>query len=451
MRENGQGLRALAAVALACLCTASLLGAGQAFAVDGVVTGEVKAPAPLQAHSHVHGHDHPPETAEARARRLALLQQAEAALAQGDAAAALRGFEQAAQSAHEADIELGILRAQMQLGDYRHALAFAAHTAGVHLDEVEGRVFYAWLLNLGAQASMADRTLQQAEAVAPQHPLVRAVRQNWSTGGAPATALMRQAPGRLAPYAWGQAVPDGARVVATGTLLADGVHALVPLAGGLSSAELATGGTGAAHPTEPRAARVWLRNGLGQTVSAQVQDRDEALGLALLRTDAPLPVPPDLRWAPRDAFAGSPLYALDQATDVARPRAAAADAADVATGQPAWPVMRPGFLGRDTLGVDWSVAATTATRTTAAPEAEAAHPLRGGPVLDAGGRLIGVAQAGVLRGQQVDRLVPIGVLRQRFGELLGPQDTAPRAPTLDADAAYERGLRLTLQVLRAAP
>jgi hypothetical protein len=57
----------------------------------------------------------------------------------------------------------------------------------------------------------------------------------------------------------------------------------------------------------------------------------------------------------------------------------------------------------------------------------------------------------VLRGQQVDRLVPVGVLRQRFGDLIGPLDTVPRAPTQDADAAFERGLRLTLQVLRMVP
>jgi hypothetical protein len=110
--------------------------------------------------------------------------------------------------------------------------------------------------------------------------------------------------------------------------------------------------------------------------------------------------------------------------------------------------MRPGFLGRDTLGVDWPVATVSNARPS---EATLAQPPRGGPVLDAGGRLIGVAQAGVLRGVQVDRLVPIGALRQRFGELLGPQDTVPRAPTIDADAAFERGLRLTLQVLRTAP
>ncbi len=436
-----RGLRALADASLACLCTLSLLGAGQAFALGQAALAQASAPRaePAPALGHGHPHDRPPESAEARATRQALLQQAEAALAQGDAAAALRGFEQAAQSAHEADIELGILRAQMQLGDYRHALAFAAHTAGVHLDEVEGRVFYAWLLNLGAQAGMADRTLRQAEAVAPQHPLVQAVRQSWAQGWVPGTAPMRQAPARLAPYAWGQAVPEGVRVVATATLLADGVHALVPRSACPAAAEPGTvSGDGAP--------RLWLRNGLGQTVSARLQDSDEALGLALLRTDGPLPVPADARTTPRDAFAGSPLYAFDHAVDpvsaTAAPRAVTA-----LPGQPAWPLMRPGFLGRDALGVDWPAGA-------GAPSAESAEgpaAPRGGPVLDAGGRLIGVAQRAVRHGQAADRLVPISALRQRFGELMGPLDATSRAPTIDADAAFERGLRLSLQVLGTAP
>lgn len=384
---------------------------------------------PARSHDHAHGHHHDHhDDAASLAARQALLVQAQARLARGDAAGALRAFEQAAQSAHQAEIELGILRAQMQLGDYRHALAFAAHTAGVHLDEVEGRVFYAWLLNLGAQGPMAELTLRQAEATAPQHPLVQAVRQRWQAGDGKLAAAMLQGPARLAPCAWGEAVPEQAKVVASGTLLADGRHALVPVAVATSSAP------------------IWLRNGLGQTVAAHVVDQDDALGLALLRGEQPLPVIGDERLLPRDAFAGSPLYALDQAVDdLVAPVAGAGAGAGPAPatqpavpgGQPAWPLMRAGFLGRDTLGVDWPATATTT--------------LRGGPALDAGGRLSGVVRRTQLKGQLVDSLVPVRALRERFGDHFGPTDPAVRPTPAGADTAYERGLRLTLQVLRSAP
>ncbi len=423
---------------LAGLALAMSLGAGPAFAVSPAADARGAAPphAQTQAHTHEHGgHD----DAASLAARQALLTQAEAQLAQGDAAGALRGFEQAAQSTHEADIELGILRAQMQLGDYRHALAFAAHTAGVHLDEVEGRVFYAWMLGLGAQAAMAERTLGQAEAVAPQHPLVQAVRQNWVSGHPPIGEAMQQGPARLAPYAWGSAVPASARVVATGTLLPDGRHALLPLSAALNpTLAPAQGRTVDAAQTSGLGPGIgphlWLRNGLGQTVTARLIDRDEALGVALLRADDALPAPPDTRWSPRDAFAGSPLYALDQAVD--QDMIGSGVRTGERTGQAAWPLMRPGFLGRDTLGVDW-------------PANPAVDPPRGGPVLDVGGRLIGVSQRSVLRGQPADRLLPASALRQRFGDILGPTAAAARAGNVDADALYEAGMRLTLQVILA--
>jgi hypothetical protein len=420
------------------LTLAISLGVGSALAVSPVAdvrrAAQPHAHTQVQAHTHEHGgHD----DAASLAARQALLTQAEAQLAQGDAAGALRGFEQAAQSTHEAEIELGILRAQMQLGDYRHALAFAAHTAGVHLDEVEGRVFYAWMLGLGAQAAMAERTLGQAETVAPQHPLVRAVRRNWAGGHLPIGEAMRQGPARLAPYAWGSAVPAGARGVATGTLLPDGRHALVPL-NAIVNPVLAPGQGGPADAAQ--APRIWLRNGLGQTVTARLIDRDDTLGVALLRADDALPAPPDARWTPRDAFAGSPLYALDQAVDQAVDPAMDAPGARAGdpTGLAAWPLMRPGFLGRDTLGVDWPVNPNPTV-----------DPPRGGPVLDAGGRLIGVAQRTVWRGQPADRLLPASALRRRFGDVLGPTAAAPRAGNVDADALYEAGMRLTLQVIVA--
>ena len=78
--------------------------------------------------------------------RAALLDAAEAALARGDTEAALAGFERAAGMLHAPDTEMGLVRSQMQAGQYRRALAFAAHTAGAHLEAPAASALYAWLL-----------------------------------------------------------------------------------------------------------------------------------------------------------------------------------------------------------------------------------------------------------------------------------------------------------------
>jgi thioredoxin-like negative regulator of GroEL len=101
-----------------------------------------------------------------------LLQQAEAALSRGAVFEALRGLDRAAALEHASDIELGLVRAYMQLGHYRRAMAFAAHTAGTHRDDARGVVLYAWLLAAGGQGAFAQRQLDEADARLPGHALV---------------------------------------------------------------------------------------------------------------------------------------------------------------------------------------------------------------------------------------------------------------------------------------
>lgn len=398
------------------------------------------ASAPRQAAGHAghdhgtaaHRHDHDKGSSpQALAERRRLLDVGEASLLAGDIDSARRAFEQAANMAHSAEIELGVLRTQMQAGEYRHALAFAAHTAGVHLDDVEGAVFYAWLLNLGAQMAVAERALGQAEAHVPGHPLVQQARERLQAGAMLATGALSQPPVRLSPYATGAVASPQARVVASALLLADGRHALVP------------------RTALPPSGSIWLRNGLGHTVAASLTLPDggepvaagapDTLGLALLSLAQPLPVAGGEMVPPRDAFAGSPAFALDYPLD--------------AQGQPAWPVMRPGFMG------------------SALPMATPARQLgvslpgqgpRGGPVYDQGGRLVGLAWGaawrqgtamGVAAGPAqarapgTDRLIPVGALRKAFGERFGQVSTEARASPVGADELYERAMKTTLQVL----
>ena len=77
----------------------------------------------------------------------------EEALRAGDAAAALALFERAAEREHGSDIELGIVRAHMQGGHYRRALAFAAHVARSH-EEAEGSILFAQLLDVGGHLGL---------------------------------------------------------------------------------------------------------------------------------------------------------------------------------------------------------------------------------------------------------------------------------------------------------
>jgi hypothetical protein len=286
-----------------------------------------------------------------------LLAAGEHALAQGDAPQAALLFQQAGFVKHAADAEIGLTRAYMQAGEYRRTLAFAAHTAGAHPDSSAGGALYAQLLDLSDQTALAARLLKQPAA-------------------------------RLAPYSPGSdALPKGAHAVSGGVLLAGGRAALA-----------------AAAPLKG-AERLWVRNGLGAVSPARVARRMDDLGLALLELDAPLGGEA-LPAAPRDAFPGSPAYAVGYA--------ASDDAA------PAWPLLRVGFIGRRNLGI-------------ALPPGP-----RGGPVLDAAGRVVGLALGD---GAGVDRLVPASALKAWLEPTAGTE--------LQVGEIYERALRATLQVIAA--
>jgi hypothetical protein len=86
-----------------------------------------------------------------------------------------------------------------------------------------------------------------------------------------------------------------------------------------------------------KAARLCRRNALGAVVAATALRRIGEMDLALLELEVPLAAT-GFEPAPRDAFAGSAAFALEY------------PAADNAA--PAWPVLRVGFIGRRTLGIE---------------------------------------------------------------------------------------------------
>jgi hypothetical protein len=288
------------------------------------------------------------------APREALVQRAADALARGDAGAALRDYEAAAAQEHAADIELGIVRSLMLAGHYRRALAFAAHTAQAHPGAPEGARLYAQLLDVGGHSALAAR-VRPADTATPQ---------------------------RASP------------ALATGVLIDAGRHALLPLRALRDASTIA------------------LSDGHGRVLAAQVVQRDDTLGLALLRLDTPLADASRLPWAAKDAFPGSPAHAI---------------AATVS--EPPWPRMRSGFVGTSALGIDLAGGAA------------------GGAVFDNAGRATGVSVAGE---DGTPRLVPVSALRRWLGALLGDAADSATTPT-PLDAIYETALRSAVLVLGASP
>ena len=348
------------------------------------------------------------------AQRQALLEAAETALARGMVPPAIIGFERAAMMLHAADTEMGLVRAWMQQGDYRRALAFAAHTAGAHRDSPAASAFYVWLLRVGGQDHFANQLLGKVVERAPGDPVVGAVQEALAQPSPLATGVLLEVPHRLAPQSVMRAEqlppPAGARHVASGTLAGRGQVALVPAS--------ATQG----------AQRLWVRNGLGHMTEARVDPSAPAAvreqGLELLQLLAPLGSGP-VRLAERDPFAGSPGLV---ASYVASPQADAA-----------WPWLTQGFFGAFE-----GASGLRRMAITGAPGGQ------GGPVMDAAGHLAGIS----LRGDKGRALmVPVSLFREAVDSLgdLSPaarpaNDPAPVA-RIGLDEAYEQALQITLQVL----
>ena len=359
----------------------------------------------LGACGALHAHEGEAAAAARMPQRVALLARAQAELERGDASAALDDFERAAMMLHAADAELGLIRAAMQDGQYRRALAFCAHTAGEHTDDADGGVLYAWLLRIGGQAAQASRTLADARAHAPEDALVAAVDRAFATPLPVAEGVLLQPAHRMAPWPvmlGPQAPPTAsARFASNAVLVDDGGAALLPLTALPSLANM----------------RVWVRNGLGQVASATPDASDATLSardLARLVLAARMPLGDSKASTGRAPFAGSPGYALQFGNGDA----------------PAWPVLTQGFLGGLVRGSELRKLGFDGGA--------------GAPVLDAKGTLVGIALAPI-DGDATWRPLPSSTPSQAPSPVpAGPGLVAP-------DQVYESGLRRALQVLVDAP
>lgn len=369
-----------------------------------------------------------------------LLDEGEAALMRGDSDKAMQAFEQAGAMGHDPAIELGLVRAAMQAGRYRQAQGFAAHTAGEHGHDAACVAAHLWLLQLAGQAPLAAQTSEQALPLLTSsgRALLDEVMRQWRHGWPRVSAELRQAPLRLCPYAHGAPLPAQARTVCSG--------ALMPGADGMQRVAVPVDVIDAGRPT-----LWWVRNGLGQTVPAMLEevahDVTQTQPVRLLRLQG-RPLPGQVVLAERDAFPGAPAYAVSYAIDAQdSPMATPSEAARAMAN---WPVMRMGFAGR----VDAQLGRLLGVEGPQGPWSQAddsRNPL-GGPVWNAQGLLIGLALPAA-QGTGPDRMWPASAMR-RSGWFAttsssASASTAAHAAPMPLDEIYEQSMKLCVQVMAA--
>jgi len=342
----------------------------------------------------------------------ALLAEGEGLLARLDTEHAQAAFERAAALAHEPEVEVSLVRTYLQAGQYRRALAFGAHAAGAHPEYVAATALYAWLLRIGGQEGFAQHRLDAAIALVPDDSVLLQARDELVKPWPVAHARLVQPPVRFAPYA--SDLPAAACTCASGTLLGDGMHAVVPSAALTSN-------------PESHVSPIWVRNGLGNTVRASIEQRLHigASDATILRLEQSLPRPPGLQTVTHAPFAGSPGYAVEYT-------------ATMNSTAPAWPLIRLGFFARSSALP--GALAPLGIRSPAGP--------RGGPVFDNAGRVVGVA---LQDNHGEDRILPIALLPANHSAAFGRAVDAAPSPAMAMDEIYERSLLLTLQVITGSP
>ncbi|MFN0160446.1 MAG: hypothetical protein ACKVQQ_04400 [Burkholderiales bacterium] len=323
--------------------------------------------------------------------RVRVLALAEAALASGAAAEARDHFERATAILHALDAEMGMVRALMQSGEYRRALALAAHASGAHPELGAGAALYAWLLHLGGQGSIARDILEGAAARPNADPWVSATRNLMRHTGSAVPPILLRPPARFAPYS---PADDGQprRRISAG--LRVGANTVLAPAAGL---EYSTG--------------VTLRDQAGNLMRAHVERIAAGTGIALLRAPESenCAVP---RVVPTRAHPGSPALSVgfDAGPDLR------------------WPRLALGFLGRPAGLPPY-------------PAAPASGLLPGAGVWNQAGALVGFAVAGA---GPAPLLVPADVLLS-LGIAL-PTAEVPAGPRA-LDEIYEAAWRCTVEVL----
>jgi hypothetical protein len=206
----------------------------------------------------------------------ALLRTAEALLQKLDGAGALNVFEQAALLVHSSEVEVGIVRAHMQVGQFERALAFCAHASGAHLDEPVPTLLYAHLLKLSGRLAFSEQLMSKYR--------LKFGKSADSVSGA-----------KLDPYFEAAGLPANARMLGSGLCLPDGKRAVIPAA---------VFREGVKH--------LWVRYGTGFLSKAHLVQNVDQRSLAIVRIEKPVRTQ-YAQWlalARRPAFPGSVSFGM---------------------------------------------------------------------------------------------------------------------------------------------
>jgi len=93
----------------------------------------------------------------------ATLQSAQDALSKGETATAARIYDDLSREGESLAAELGIIRAALQDGEFRKAVAHANQTAGEHPDSTDAAAMLAFLLDRSGRTEQALSSLQVLE------------------------------------------------------------------------------------------------------------------------------------------------------------------------------------------------------------------------------------------------------------------------------------------------
>jgi hypothetical protein len=97
------------------------------------------------------------------------LEAAQSALSRGDAQRAVELFDQLAQQTISVPAEVGLVRASLQAGRFREAIAHADHLRGDHRESIEGAAMAAYLQDRIGRTEVALQQLDALQKRVPEH------------------------------------------------------------------------------------------------------------------------------------------------------------------------------------------------------------------------------------------------------------------------------------------
>jgi hypothetical protein len=323
----------------------------------------------------------------------ALLINAEALLKKLDGTAALNLFEQAAQIVHSSEVEVGIVRAHLQAGQFQRAISFGAHASGAHLDEAAPSLLYVHLLKISGQTAHAEK-------------LLNACRLRFGDAGLKSVKV------KLSPYFDEIGLPAQAKMLGSGLRLPNDQGVAVPFSmlRGIK--------------------KFWVRLGSGVLAIAMPKRTYGTDGLAILRVEN-LPNPPTVEpliIARKAVFPGSVAFVMQFEQQLPL----------------SWPLLVPGFIGEPSTNTSSNASLTErkGRRFVAIPSKV---PMRSGAtVFDQTGMAIGLV-APFIGESKLEKwqLIPCSEL----GLIASGLPNAYQGPKLAAEQIYQLGQNNMVQVI----